>query len=158
MKKSESQEFTLSLMETTPAVYLATVDERGLPHIRAVSNLRDRRQFPSLRGFFKNLENPFVTYLTTFASSEKAKHMRRNNRVALYYSRPERFFGVMLSGSMQVVRSKAVKEALWQKQWLAFWSRGPSDPRYRVYRFDPDWAKGWSSEEVFRFTIRYRQA
>ena len=153
MKKSESQKFTLSLMDGTPAVYLATVDEHGLPHIRALSNLRDKRQYPRLQGFFKSLENPFVTYVTTFASSLKAKQIRRNPNVALYYSRPERFFGVMLSGSMEVVRNRAVKEAVWQKEWLAFWSKGPSDPRYRVLRFEPDWARGWSGEHVFRFAV-----
>lgn len=154
MKNAESRKFTLSLIETTPAVFLATVDERGLPQIRALTNLRHKRRFPSLRAFFKQLENPFVTYTTTFASSAKAKQIRHNARVALYYCRPERFFGVMLSGSMETVRDRAIKETLWQQEWLAFWSKGPTDSRYRVYRFVPDGAKGWSGEEVFRFAIQ----
>ena len=153
MRRSEAREFTLSLMDATPAVYLATVDEEGLPHIRAVSNLRDKKQYPALEGFFRQLENPFVTYVTTFAGSAKARQIRRNGRVALYYCRPERFFGVMLSGSMEVVRNRAIKESLWQEEWSAFWTEGPSDPRYRTYRFEPDGAKGWNSEETFRFPL-----
>jgi len=154
MKKSDSERFTLNLMESTPAVYLATVDEQGLPHVRAVSNLRDKRQYPSLRGFFQSLENQFVTYITTYATSEKAKHIRRNPRAAIYYSRPERFFGVMLSGAMEAVRDRAVKQTLWQEEWLTFWSKGPRDPRYRVFRFEPDWARGWNGEQVFRFAMQ----
>lgn len=153
MKKNESQKFALQLMETTPAVFLATVDELGLPHIRAVSNLRDKRQFPGLRAFFRQLENPFVTYMTTFATSAKAKQIGRNPHVALYYCRPERFFGVMLSGSIATVSDKAVKQALWQEQWRTFWSRGPADPKYRVLRFVPDGARGWSGEELFSFRV-----
>lgn len=153
MKRSDAREFTLSLMDTTPAVYLATVDNEGLPHIRAVSNLRNKKQYPILKDFFRELENPFVTYISTFASSGKARQIRHNTRVALYYCRPERFFGVMLSGSMQVVRSRSIKEAIWQEEWLRFWSKGPRDPRYRVYRFEPDGAKGWNSEEAFRFPV-----
>lgn len=153
MKKKESQQFTLSLMETTPAVYLATVDEQGFPHIRALTNLRDKKQFPGLQEFFKGQENPFITYLSTFSTSEKAKHIRHNPHTALYFSQPERFFGVMLSGSIEITRDKTIKEALWQKEWLAFWPKGPSDPRYRVYRFIPDGAKGWNSEEIFKFIL-----
>lgn len=153
MRKSEARKFTLTLMETTPAVFLATVDEEGLPHIRAVSNLRHKRQFPSLRTFFRQLENPFVTYITTSTSSAKARQIRHNDRVALYYCRPERFFGVMLSGSMAAVSERTIKEALWQQGWLAFWPKGPTDSRYRVCRFEPDGARGWSGEGMFRFAI-----
>lgn len=153
MKKKESQQFTVSLMDTVPATYLATIDEHGLPHIRALSNLRDKKQFPRLQEFFKSQKNPFVTYLTTFSTSEKARHIRNNPRVALYFSRPERFFGVMLSGAIETVRDKSIKKALWQKEWLTFWSKGPSDPRYRVFRFVPNGAKGWNSEQMFKFTI-----
>jgi general stress protein 26 len=153
MRRSEARAFTLALMDSTPAVYLATVDEEGLPHIRAVSNLRDKRHYPDLEGFFRQLENPFVTYVTTYAGSGKARQIRRNARVALYYCRPECFLGVMLSGSMDVVRSKAVKESLWQEEWVAFWSKGPGDRRYRAYRFEPDGARGWNSEETFRFPL-----
>lgn len=153
MKKSESQEFTLALMEKTKAVFLATVDAKGVPYIRALNNLRSRREYPGLRGFFRLLENPFVTYLTTFSTSAKAKQIREHPEVALYYCRPEHFFGVMLSGCVATVRDKSIKEALWQEQWECFWPKGPKDPKYRVLRFDPNGARGWSGEEQFRFDI-----
>lgn len=154
MNRPEARTFTRSLMASAPCVYLATVDEEGLPHIRAVSNLRDKRQYRGLSGFFREVENPFVTYLATSAGSSKARHLRRNPRAALYFCQPERFFGVMLSGSMEVVKDRDVKRRLWQSAWKAFWSRGPADPRYAVYRFLPDGARGWSGEELFRFPVR----
>lgn len=153
MKKDEARKFTLSLMNSSLAIYLATVDSDGLPNIRALSNLRHSRQYPDLRDFFKQQEEPFVTYVSTFSSSAKAKQIRENSQVAVYFSRPEKFQGVMLSGSMESVRDRATKEALWQKQWKVFWPKGTRDPKYRVLRFVPTRAKGWSGKEAFRFSI-----
>jgi len=153
MKKHAARKFAISLMEDTPAVYLATVDEKGDPHIRALTNLRNKKQFPELSDFFRRQENPFLTYLTTFSTSEKAGHIRHHPRIALYFSRPEVFHGVMLSGILKPAGNKNIREALWQKEWRAFWPNGPSDPRYRVYHFIPDGAKGWSGEEIFKFSL-----
>jgi general stress protein 26 len=153
MKRKAARQFAISLMETTPAVYLATVDAQGHPQIRAVNNLRDHNRYPALEPFFRQVENPFTTYLTTFSTSAKSKQIRQNSRVALYFCRPESFHGVMLSGSMSVVSDKTVRDALWLDQWLCFWPKGPRDSKYRVFRFDPDGARGWSGEEMFSFTI-----
>lgn len=154
MKRSEAEAFTRSLMASSGCLYLATVDEEGRPQIRAVSNLRDRRQFPSLAGFFRELEDPFVTYVATSTRSSKAIQLRRDPRVALYFCKPEKYHGAMLSGSMEVVKDREVKRRLWQEEWRSFWSRGPADPRFTVLRFVPEEARGWSGEEQFHFALR----
>ena len=143
----------LELMETSEAAYLGTTDASGCPHIRAVSNLRRKQEFPSLAALFEQHQDDFLIYITTCASSDKIREVRANPKACVYYCIPPQFHGLLLEGLAEVVEDPALRRALWQPDWEKFWTGGPEDPDYIVIRLRPRRASGWWWDKTFAFDL-----
>jgi general stress protein 26 len=149
--------FGKKLIETSDAVYLTTMGENGFPETRAMLNLRNREQYPSLVTFFESVGGDFLVYFTTNASSSKVTQIKKNPIVSAYYCRPKDWRGLMLNGSIEIVDDAAIKRALWQDSWTMYYPGdfGPSNPDYAVLRLRPRKMKGYQnlSTETLEFDI-----
>ena len=146
----------LELMETSEAAYLSTLDASGAPQIRAVSNLRRKTEFPALAPLFAEHRDDFLVYIATSTSSNKARQIRANPAVSIYYCRPSEFHGVLLEGQAEVTDDPEVRRALFQPAWRQFWTGGPEDPDYIVLRIRPRRASGWWWDKTFEFSLPCR--
>jgi general stress protein 26 len=151
MDAKQQKEYCLGVIKTSPACYLATINEKGSPEIRAMLNLRNPQAFPGLREFFTGLPDDFTVYLTTNTSSTKMRQMRNNPRVALYYCNPASWQGVMLAGAVEIVVDPETKKALWQPNWNLYYPQGPADPDYTIARLRPETAKAYGNLGTFAF-------
>lgn len=143
----------LELMEASEAACLGTVDASGCPHIRGVSNLRRKQEFPSLVPLFEQHRDDFLIYITTSTSSDKIGEVRANPRACVYYCIPSEFHGLLLEGLAEVVDDAALRRALWQPDWIKFWTGGPDAPEYTVIRLRPRRASGWWWDRTFAFDL-----
>lgn len=148
---------SLKLLESADAAYVTTLDEEGYPQTRCMFNLRNTQKFPKLIDVFKDHKDDFMVLLTTNTSSEKITQIRKNPAVCVYLCKPDRFHGLMLSGNMEIVDDRTLKEALWHKGWERYYPKGPHDPDHTVLRLYPIKAKGWYESHTFAFELKGRK-
>ncbi|MHC4274922.1 MAG: pyridoxamine 5'-phosphate oxidase family protein [Planctomycetota bacterium] len=153
MTEEEARQFALGLMETSPAAYLASIDSEGFPQIRAMLNLMNHRQYPKLAELFTSDRDGLVVYFTTNTSSEKMRQMEANPKVAVYFCHPEKYHGLMLRGSVEIVSDQRLKHDIWHDGWEQYYPEGPDDPDYTILRLAPTLAKGWHGEGRFEFRV-----
>lgn len=150
MGSQDVRQECLELMKTTPVAIVTTIDPEGFPQTRAMFNLHNRVQFPSLENFF-NAVDDFSVYLTTNTSSAKVAHIRTNPKTSIYFCNPSEFQGLMLSGEMSVETDKAIKEALWQEGWTMYYPGGVHDPDHTVLCLRPAIVRYYRRLSTFTF-------
>jgi general stress protein 26 len=151
MNEQQQKEYCQDVIRTSPACYLATLNDAGLPEIRAMLNLRNDRQFPALRPFFSEHGGDFTVFLGTNTSSVKYRQVVDNPNVAVYYCAPEHWQGVMLAGKLEIVTDASLKQSLWLPDWTMYYPLGPGDPDYTVFRLQPDRVKAYGNLSTFAF-------
>lgn len=152
MEEKEAKEVSLELMETTEVSYLGTVDTDGFPQVRAMANLRCKKEYPELAKLFEERRD-FVVYFATGASSAKMKHIAANEKGCVYFYRPGEMQGLMLAGNIEVVEDVELKKQLWQDKWEMYFPDGAEGAEYTVIRLVPVFAKGFGNEDMFRFCL-----
>jgi general stress protein 26 len=153
MNEREARRFALELMESSDAVYLTTVDRDGFPQTRAMLNLRNRQQYPSLVELFAPHKDDLLVLFTTNTSSGKTQQIRANPAVSAYFCVPAKFHGLMLGGVAEIVNDSHLKAAIWQDGWECYYPKGADDPDNTVLRLMPSVAKGWHGEGPFEFKL-----
>lgn len=150
MERGELEAVAREIMEKAEMVSLATMDEGGYPSIRALFNLRNPTWFPGLAPFF-SARGPLTIYLGTNRSSVKSCQITRHPKVAVYYALPGNIKGIMLRG--EAVPDEEAKAALWVEGWERYYPAGRTDPDYRIWRIDPELARGWYEGAAFEFDL-----
>lgn len=123
------KEQILKFISRQKTAFIASVNERGYPVIRAVLSPRkiDGNEF----------------YFSTNTSSNKVKQYLANNKACVYfYKRGKiRYRGVSITGEMEVCTDQATKDAIWRFGDKFIYKQGVTDPDYCVLKF-----KGVSAE------------
>ena len=153
MKDQEIRAKCLELMATAPAVFISVIGEDGFPGIRGMLNLRNRAQYPDHEHLYGNHDRDFMVYITTNTSSRKRAEIKRNPRIGLYYSHPEKFLGLCLTGEAEIVGDMNIKRAVWVEGWERYYPEtgAPGDPDYTLLRIFPVEARGWLAGTKFQF-------
>lgn len=108
------------LLERCTVCAVSSVTKDGYPRIAILAQLKT----DGIKKF----------YFSTATSSEKVKHYKQNSKAGVTF-----FNGgdsVSLTGEMQIVEDRQVKESLWQ-DWLGrhFANGGKDDPEYCILKF-----------------------
>ncbi len=154
MDERQAKQLSLELMEMSKAAYLTTIDPNGFPHTRAMTNLRNKDQKPHLESLFLNHQEDYLIIFSTNTSSTKVKHVRENPRVSVYYSRPEKWQGVMFGGKIEIVPGVELKRAIWEEGMERYYPSGYDDPDHTVLRLRPRMAKGWDGQRFTTFSFK----
>ena len=153
MNKQEMKEFSVKLMQETRVACFTTLDENGYPHTRAVFNLRNVTQFPTLAKIFEDHEEDLLIYISTNTSSSKVEHIQNNSAVSLCIMDPETFRGLTLGGDIEIVTDYAIKNELWLDWWNRYYPKGREDEDYTILRLLPKTAEVWFKGKFkFQFT------
>ena len=143
------------LLTDTPVGFLTTIDEKGFPHIRAIENLRKKEKFPHASKVLGKYDNDiFNVYISTNTSSKKIKHIKENNnKISLYYCKPEEYKGIMLQGYADIVDDLELKEELWEDGWEKYYSKGFTDPDFTILRLKAIYLKTWYNSRIDEFKL-----
>lgn len=114
--------------------FLSTVNENDFPETRAMLNLRNSKMFPSLQLYFKD---DFVTYFSSNTASQKLNDILDGNKSSVYYVNPKTFEGLLLKGTIEIIKDKALKKDFWQDNWTMYYKGGVEDPDYSLLKFTP---------------------
>ncbi len=157
MTEADGKRLSLDLIEIAKAAYVSTVDLSGFPQTRAMFNLRRKTEFPALSSFFAGIRDDVPTYFTTNTSSSKIVHIKANPKGCVYYSEPDEFRGLLLSGEFEIVSDRKIKEALWQEGWEIYYPGGPHDPDHTVLMLRPAFGRYYHRLDTFNFNFKKRK-
>jgi len=136
----------LKIMEAASIVYLTNIDNEGFPSTRAMLNLKNPNEHPGLVVIHEAEENPLTVFMTTNTSSRKFAEIQQNDKACLYYCEPQKFCGVLLQGTVEIITDNELRQKAWQKGWEMYYPAGDSD--YTLLRFVPEKLKKYSDFTV----------
>ncbi|MFX1385215.1 MAG: pyridoxamine 5'-phosphate oxidase family protein, partial [Promethearchaeota archaeon] len=134
-----------------------TIDEEGLPHIRAIDNLRNPKKFPHCSKAFIGHDDNFLVYISTNTSSEKVKQIMNNTNIALYYCIPEEIKGVMIRGCAEIIDGLEIKKKIWIRRMRIYYPKGVEDPDFTLVQLIPDYIKAYYKLQKYIIDLREQQ-
>ncbi|ACC98981.1 Uncharacterized stress protein [Elusimicrobium minutum Pei191] len=114
-------------------IELTTINKQGYPETRAMLNLRNENIAPHLKGKFESFE---TIYFSTNKSSSKIEQIEKNKNASVYFSLPQSFQGLLLTGNAYIETDKNIKDALWHDSWKIYYKGGRDGGDYAVIRFE----------------------
>ncbi|MDH6364195.1 general stress protein 26 [Enterococcus sp. PF1-24] len=128
------------LFDEQSLAFLGSVDQAGFPQIRAMMSPRKREGLRKL-------------YFTTDTLTNKIKDYTNNEKACLYLCDATNFQGVLLMGKIEILKSSAYKEMLWQVGDEAFYAGGVTDPNYCVLSFNVEKIRNYSYLESVEYQV-----
>jgi pyridoxamine 5'-phosphate oxidase len=139
MEESHVRERSLALVDRSDIAILATIDDVGHPDARAVMKVEA-----------EGLES---LWFTTNTSSEKVVHLGGNPKACVYFVDLERWEGLTLLGTAEVLRDGPSRERLWREGFERYYPGGVNDPDYSVVRFTGKRAKYYHGLRKMSFDL-----
>ncbi|HEY0088169.1 MAG TPA: pyridoxamine 5'-phosphate oxidase family protein [Candidatus Lokiarchaeia archaeon] len=149
MLDKKSLRLILALMQESETAILTTIDENGYPQTRAMLNLRNKKQYPSLEKLFEENNSSILICFTTNTSSNKMKQITNNSKVSVYYCKPNEWRGLMAGGIIEIVNENEIKKKIWQDNWTMYYSKGYNDPDYTILKLKPKTLKLYNQLKVY---------
>ena len=118
-------------------VVLSTVNEYGFPRPVAIDVLRH--------------DGISVLWMTTYLSSEKVKHIRKNAKAGICYVDNDN--SVTMTGAVKILTDREIRHDLWKDFMVHYFPNGPDDPDYCILRFETAEAKLWIDCKFERITL-----
>ena len=129
------------IMTAAGTCALITLDEEGLPRVRAMS--------PFIP------ESDFTVWFGTNSKSRKVNQIKKDPRVTLYYLDSDASGYVMIHGIAQIVYDPKEKEKRWKDEWKAFYPNRPEG--YLLIKVSPKWMEVSSNKRgVFSDTLTWQ--
>ncbi len=118
-----TREKIFEFIKKQKTAFIASVDEKGYPEIRAMLSPRE---------FDGN-----VIYFSTNTSSKKVSQYQENNKACVYFYERGRFKyqGVAIKGVMEVCTDQQTKDRVWRFGDKLYYKQGVTDPDYCVLKF-----------------------
>ena len=116
---------------------MGSIDSKGFPHAKAM-RLRKREGIKTL-------------FFSTDASSEATKHYVKNPKACVYFFSEDK--GVLLKGTMKVLKDNASKKRIWRRGDEIFYAKGVADPDYCVLKFTARSGRYYSNYESEDFKV-----
>jgi general stress protein 26 len=128
------------IIEKASVSIISSVDENGFPNTKAMLPPRKRENIKHL-------------FFTTNTSSMRVKQYSGNRKACVYFFDKRFFRGVMLRGTMEVLRDGASKEMIWKDGDEMYYSKGVTDPDYCVLKFTAHDGRYYSNFKSVNFEI-----
>ena len=109
------------IMTAAGTCALITIDEEGLPRVRAMDAFLP--------------EEDFTVWFGTNPKSRKVSQIKNNPNVCLYYADKDGSGYVTINGTAELVNDDAVKEKRWKEEWQAFYPNKTDD--YLLIKVSP---------------------
>jgi len=153
MIEKDVKEIAYEIMLKTKVGFLATIDNEGFPQIRAIDNLRCPDRFLHAAQVLGKLDDKLSVYISTNTSSEKIQHIMKNKTVAVYFSLPDEFKGIMLQGNIEIFDNLGFKKEIWTEGWEFYYPKGYTDPDFTILRIKPKYLKSWYQSGKFELKL-----
>jgi general stress protein 26 len=124
------------------AVYLTTIDKAGIPHARAMVNVRNGAEFPRTVPLFAGHEQDFMTHFSAVRGLGKLSHIDRNPKVSAFCCHLRERRSLLLKGTIDRMQDEVIQEKIWHADRRDIFPEGTLDPRQVILRLNPTYALG----------------
>jgi general stress protein 26 len=129
-----------NLIDHASVSIIGSIDEAGFPNAKAMLPPRKRKGIKHI-------------YFTTNLSSMRAKQYADNPKACVYFFDKRFFRGVILTGTMEVLRDGKSKKMIWRDGDEMYYSQGVTDPDYCVLKFTAQNGRFYSNFKSENFEI-----
>lgn len=129
-----------NIIDKSTVSIISSVDEGGFPNSKAMLPPRKREKI-------KNI------FFTTNTSSMRVKQYSENPKACIYFFDKRFFRGVMLKGTMKILKDQKSKEMIWQDGDEMYYPGGIVDPDYCVLKFTATSGRYYSNFKSEDFEI-----
>lgn len=109
------------LVESSKIVMVGTNGRNGYPNIKAMMRLKH----DGLKKF----------WLSTNTSTKMVERLKSDNKICLYFVDSDKFAGLMLVGTIEILHDRASREMLWSDGCEVYYPLGIDDPDYTALCF-----------------------
>lgn len=136
----DSEKTIGNLIDKQSVSFISSIDAAGFPNTKAMLSPRKR-------------EGIRVFYFTTNTSSMRVTQYRKNPNACIYFCDKRFFRGVMLRGTMEVIKDSSIKKAIRQDGDTMYYPEGITDPDYCVLKFTATQGRYYSNFKSEDFNI-----
>lgn len=111
-----------NLIDKQSVSFISSVDSIGFPNTKAMLPPRKREGIKTF-------------YFTTNTSSMRVGQYIDNENACIYFCDKRFFRGVMLRGTMEVLKEEAIRQMIWRDGDTMYYPQGINDPDYCVLKF-----------------------
>ena len=130
-----------NLIDKAGVSIISSVDEDGFPNSKAMLPPRRREGIKHI-------------FFTTNTSSMRVKQYTKNPKACVYFFDKRFYRGVMLRGTMKVLRDSASRQSIWKDGDEMYYSKGITDPDYCVLKFTAQNGRYYSDFKSENFDIK----
>ncbi len=129
-----------NMIDNTNVSIISSVDEAGFPNTKAIFPPRKREGIKCI-------------YFTTNTSSMRVKQYINNPKACVYFFEKRFYRGVMLKGTMEVLRDSTSKKMIWRDGDEMYYPKGVTDPDYCVLKFTAENGRFYSNFKSENFEV-----
>jgi general stress protein 26 len=129
-----------NLIDKVTVSIISSVDEKGFPNTIAMLPPRKREGIKHI-------------YFTTNTSSMRVKQYSENPKACIYFFDKRFFRGVMLKGTMKVLKDSKSKKMIWKDGDEMYYPKGVTDPDYCVLKFTAQNGRYYSNFKSEKFNV-----
>jgi general stress protein 26 len=129
-----------NLIDKAGVSIISSVDEDGFPNSKAMLPPRKREGIKHI-------------FFTTNTSSMRVKQYTKNPKACVYFFDKRFYRGVMLRGTMKVLRDSASRQSIWKNGDEMYYPKGVTDPDYCVLRFTAQNGRYYSNFKSENFEV-----
>ena len=137
----DAEKTVANLIENANVSIIGSIDKEGFPNIKAML-------VPRKRDGIKHI------YFTTNTSSMRVKQYTANPKACVYFFDKRFFRGVMLKGTMKVLKDNKSKQMIWQPGDEMYYPKGVADPDYCVLKFTTQNGRYYSNFKSEDFEVK----
>lgn len=127
------------LVEKSKIVMVGTNGENGYPNIKAMMRLKH----DGLKKF----------WLSTNTSTKRVELLKSDNKVCLYFVDENDFAGLMITGTIEILKDRESKEMMWADGCEIYYPLGIDDPDYTVLCFTAEVGNYYSHLKNVTFKV-----
>lgn len=128
------------LIDGAGAALISSVDSEGFPNTKAMLPPRSRQGIRTI-------------LFTTNTSSMRVGQYLADPGACVYFFDGVSYRGVMLRGTMEVLREEESRMAIWREGDEKYYPKGVADPDYSVLRFTATDGRYYSSFRSTSFSV-----
>ncbi len=128
------------LIDGAGAALISSVDSEGFPNTKAMLPPRSRQGIRTI-------------LFTTNTSSMRVGQYLADPRACVYFFDGESYRGVMLRGTMEVLRDEETRRTVWRDGDERYYAQGIDDPDYSVLKFTATDGRYYSSFRSTSFRV-----
>ncbi len=139
LELNDVKKYSLSLVQRSKIAMLSTIDENSFPNVKAMLTTP--------------CEDIKTHWFSTNTSSKRVSQLINNNKACIYFVDQEKFIGLMLIGTIEILQDPESRKRLWQAGYEMYYPLGVNDPDYSVLKFTAEKANYYYYLENITFDL-----